>query len=62
MSFSSNVKQELSKLNTLAKKDLVKAELLGYLVSNNVYNIKDKTSYSTENEYNINRLNKLLKR
>lgn len=61
MSFSSNVKQELSKLNTLAKKDLVKAELLGYLVSNNVYNIKDKTSYSTENEYNINRLNKLLK-
>lgn len=61
MSFSSNVKQELSKLNTLAKKDLVKAELLGYLVSNNIYIIKDKTSYSTENEYNINRLNKLLK-
>lgn len=61
MSFSSNVKQELSKLNTLAKKDLVKAELLGYLVSNNTYILKDKTSYSTENEYNINRLNKLLK-
>lgn len=59
MSFSSNVKEELSKINTFSKEDEVKAELYGYLITTDV---KDKTKikFLTENEYNINRLNKLL--
>lgn len=61
MSFSEQVKEELSKLSTLANKQLVRAELMGYLVSNNTTFIKNKIQYSTENEYNINRLHKLLK-
>lgn len=60
MSFSKDIKEELSKLNTLANKECVKLELLGYLISNNTTIIKGKIKYSTENEYNINRLNKLL--
>ena len=34
MSFSSELKEELSKLNTLANKELVKYELIGYLLTN----------------------------
>lgn len=60
MSFSYEVKEELSKINNLANKKLVKAELLGYLMSNNMNQIKNKYKFSTENSYNINRLNKLL--
>ena len=60
MSFSSEVKEELSKIHNLANKANVKAEFIGYLISNNI-NIEGKyIKYSTENEYNINRLNKLL--
>lgn len=61
MSFSSNIKEEISKLNTFKDKDAIKYELIGYLVTNNTNIIKNKIKYSTENEYNINRLNKLLK-
>lgn len=60
MSFSKDIKEELSKLNTLSNKENVKFELIGYLISNNTSTIKDKIKYSTENEYNINRFNKLL--
>ena len=60
MSFSYEVKEELSKLNNLANKKQVKAELLGYLMSNNVSTEKKKLKFSTENSYNINRFNKLL--
>lgn len=60
MSFSSNVKEELSKLSTLKDKQSVKAELIGYLVTNNI-NIDEKNiRFSTESEYNINRFSKLL--
>ena len=59
MSFSYEVKEELSKLNNLANKKQVKAELLGYLMSNNVSTEKKKLKFSTENSYNINRFNKL---
>lgn len=61
MSFSSEIKEELSKLNTLNNKEIVKAELIGYLLSSNIVLSNNKIRYSTENEYNINRLNKLLK-
>ena len=60
MSFSKEVKEELSKTSNLANKELVKAELIGYLITNNV-SIKEKNiKYSTESEYNINRFAKLL--
>ena len=61
MSFSSEIKEELSKLNTLRNKEIVKAEFIGYLLSSNIVLTKNKIKYSTENEYNINRFNKLLK-
>lgn len=60
MSFSKDIKEELSKLNTLSNKENVKFELIGYLISNNTSTIKEKIRYSTENEYNINRFNKIL--
>lgn len=60
MSFSKDIKEELSKLNTLSNNENVKFELIGYFISNNTNVVKDKIKYSTENEYNINRFNKLL--
>ena len=61
MSFSSDLKEELSKINNLAKKDEVKYELAGYLISKNASIIKNNIRYATESEYNINRFSKLLK-
>lgn len=60
MSFSSDVKEELSKLENLSNKENVKQELIGYLISCNTTINKNKIKFSTENEYNINRLAKLL--
>lgn len=60
MSFSKKIKEELSKISNLANKDLVKAELLGYLITNNISIKNNKIKYSTESEYNINRFAKLL--
>ena len=60
MSFSSEVKEELSKLNTLPKQELVKSELVGYLISINVSISNGKIRFSTESQYNINRFHKLL--
>ncbi len=60
MSFSSNVKEELSKLSTLSNKESVRAELIGYLITSNI-NIDEKNiKFSTESEYNINRFSKIL--
>lgn len=61
MSFSSDLKEELSKMNNLAKKQEVKYELIGYLISKNASIIKNNIRYATESEYNINRFSKLLK-
>ena len=60
MSFSSKVKEELSKLENLSNKENVKQELIGYLLSCNTSINKNKIKFSTESEYNINRLAKLL--
>lgn len=60
MSFSSDLKGELSRINNLKNKQEVHAEFLGYLVTTNI-NVKGKNiKFSTENEYNINRFAKLL--
>lgn len=60
MSFSSDVKEELSKISNLANKEEVKAELIGYLLTSNIDIHKNILKYSTENQYNINRFGKLL--
>lgn len=61
MSFSSDIKQELNKNSNLANKELVKYELIGYLISGNIDVIdKNKIKFSTESDYNINRFSKLL--
>lgn len=61
MSFSSSLKEELSKISNLNKKDEVKFELIGYLISKNTSIQKNIIRYATESEYNINRFAKLLK-
>ena len=60
MSFSSDVKEELSKVNNLANKIQVKYEFIGYLISNNSSVVGNKIRYATESQYNINRFGKLL--
>lgn len=60
MSFSTELKEELSKTENLSNKEAVKYELLGYLISSNIAEEKNKTKFSTENEYNINRFSRLL--
>lgn len=60
MSFSSDVKEELSKVNNLANKIQVKYEFIGYLISNNSSVVGNKIRYATESQYNINRFVKLL--
>lgn len=56
MSFSVSVKEELSAINSFGKTDLVEAELLGYMLSNNYLD----GIFSTENEFNIERIYRLL--
>ena len=53
-SFCSKIKKELSEINNLSNKKLVKAELEGYLLTNS------SNKFVTENQYNINRFAKLL--
>lgn len=61
MSFSEEVKEELSKLNNLANKEEVKYEFLGYLASDNTTEENDYIKYSTENDYNIDRFAKIIR-
>lgn len=61
MSFSTDIKEELSKITNLANKNNVKAEFIGYLTTTNIVVINQKKiKFSTESEYNINRFAKLL--
>ena len=60
MSFSSEMKENLSKISNLKNKELVEYELMGYLISNNTICDKKNIYYSTINEYNINRFSKLI--
>ena len=61
MSFSSELKQELSKIPNLTNKEQLKYELIGYLKSSNTSLLTNsKLKFSTESEYNINRFSRLL--
>lgn len=61
MSFSENVKKELSQLNNYVKKDELKAELYGYMLTNNVVIEQSGIRFTTKNDDNIYRYNKILK-
>lgn len=60
MSFSSDIKQELNNLKNLSNKEIVKYELIGYLLSGNINISKNNLEFTTESDYNINRFSKLL--
>ena len=60
MSFSAELKEEISKIENLSNKEAVKYELIGYLISSNISTEKNKIKFSTESEYNINRFSRLL--
>lgn len=60
MSFSTDVKEELSKIKNLSNKQHVKLEFMGYAVSSNLSVVDKVLRFSTESEYNINRFGKLL--
>lgn len=60
MSFSKELKEEMSKTVNLSNKEAVKYELIGYLISSNISTEKNKIKFSTESEYNINRFSRLL--
>lgn len=62
MSFSQEVKEEISKLNNLANKEELKYEFLGYISSDNIIITKNKTiKYTTESDYNIDRFGKIIR-
>ena len=62
MSFSLDVKEELSKINNLAKKDEVKYELIRVFDFKNANVVNSNNiRFATESDYNINRFSKLLK-
>ena len=60
MSFSTELKEELSKTENLTNKEALKYELFGYLISSNISEENNKIKFATESEYNINRFARLL--
>lgn len=60
MSFSAEVKEELSKLNIFNNIEFAKAELFGYLLTSNANYIENKVEFITENQFNIERFYKIL--
>lgn len=60
MSFSSDIKEELSKLNNFKDKESLKAELLGYMLTWNMKQEDGKIEFLTGNEYNVERFYKIL--
>ncbi len=60
MSFSSEIKEELSKVNNLKNKELLGAEFLGYILTGNTVNNNEGLEFITENEFNIERFYKIL--
>ena len=56
MSFSSEVKLELNNISNFKQKNLIEAELIGYMLSGNTSYERGEVFYTTENEYNIERL------
>lgn len=59
MSFSSEIKEELSQIGNF-NEDILKAELMGYFLSGNMTEVDGKFEFMTENEFNIEHFYKLL--
>lgn len=59
MSFSAEVKEDLSKISNF-KEDSLCAELLGYILSGNTMESETYFEFVTENEFNIEHLYKIL--
>lgn len=60
MSFSSDIKEELSKVNNLKNKTILEAEFLGYILTGNTTNNDNVLEFITENEFNIERFYRIL--
>ena len=60
MSFSSEVKEELSKVNNFNNKEFLKAEFLGYALTWKMDESQDTIEFLTENEFNVERFYKIL--
>jgi len=60
MSFSADIKQELSKINNWKDKEILKAEFLGYILTGNTINENKLLEFITENEFNIEMFYKIL--
>ncbi len=60
MSFSSDIKEEITKVNNLKNLQILEAEFLGYILTGNTLNNNDKLEFVTENEFNIERFYKIL--
>ena len=60
MSFSSDIKEELSKVNNLKNKTILEAEFLGYILTGNTTNSEEVLEFITENEFNIERFYRIL--
>ena len=60
MSFSSDIKEELSKIKNLKDKANLEAEFLGYILTGNTSNSNNSLEFITENEFNIEKFYKIL--
>lgn len=60
MSFSADIKEELSKVNNLNDKEALKAEFLGYLLTWKVNRKDGNIEFLTENAFNVERFYKIL--
>ena len=61
MSFSREIKEELSMLNNWNQPEQLKAELNGYYMSSNTSTSGEKINFVTENNSNLERYQKILK-
>jgi len=60
MSFASDIKEELSKVNNLNNEKILEAEFLGYILTGNTTDDENTITYITENDFNIERLYRIL--
>lgn len=60
MSFSSDIKEELSRIKNLKDKENLEAEFLGYILTGNTSNNNNFLEFITENEFNIEKFYKIL--
>lgn len=60
MSFSTDIKEELSRVNNWKDKEILSGEFLGYVLAGNTIDENNSLEFITENEFNIERFYKIL--